>query len=95
MCAEREVTGLGIFLGTDFRNWPRGYVIHVSGDEKTWREAARDSAFYPPFRSFFREPKNPYFVVPFGPLKCRYVRMTLTRNSPFPWGAHEIELYGR
>lgn len=95
MGEENLVAAVALSLGTDFRAWPRSYVIETSPDGSLWREACHEDESYPPFSSYFKNPRDPVFITGLPSVKARFIRMTLTRGSSVPWGAHEIRLYGR
>jgi hypothetical protein len=94
MGSSHPVEALVFSLGTDFRTYPRSYSCEVSTDGTTWREVTRCLQSDPPYASYFSNPGNPQFIISFDTVEARWLRVTLLKDSPFPWGAHEVEVYG-
>ena len=88
-----QINTLLLSLGTDFRTYPRAYSLEVSLNGADWQEVKREDESFPPFPSYFRNPANPGFFITFPPRPCRYLRLVLTKDSPQPFGAHEIDIY--
>jgi hypothetical protein len=93
MGRPETISALRLSLGTDFRTYPRAWVMEVSESGADWKQVKKEDESFPPFPSYFRDPANPCFYIAFQPQSCRYLRLTLTKDSPFPFGAHEIDIY--
>ncbi len=84
---------LCLSLGTDFRTYPHSYSLEISQNGMDWEEVKREDESFPPFKSYFKNPSNPLFIISFPPHACRYMRLILTKDSLHPFGVHEIDVY--
>jgi len=93
MSRPERAHALRLSLGTDFHTYPRAYLLELSENGKDWIQVKNEDNSFPPFPSYFRNPENPLFFIEFQPRMCRYLRLTLTKDSPCPFGAHEIDIF--
>ncbi len=70
----------GLTMASPDKDFPRGFVVELSVDGVSWREAAR------------KDPNWKSLEATFGAAQARYVRVTQTRvpRWPVPWSISEV-----
>lgn len=77
-------SGAGLTAAPPAGTFPRGYRVQVSMDGTTWGAPAAEG-----------QGKGPTTVIPFRPVRARFVRITQTataENAP-PWSIQRLRLY--
>jgi len=93
MGASHTLSGIALFHGTDFSFYLKTYQLHLSLDGMKWTMVARGWCDPPQFETYFRDPGNPYFFIPFNPREGRHIRIRSIDQGNYPWTVHEIRAY--
>ncbi len=90
----KKLSGIILELGPDFWDYPRGYMIELSADGRTWKKVKSEPDAVAPLRSFIKNPNKTDFAIPFGPASGRYVRITQTGSGmDKPWSVREVRFF--
>ena len=88
-----SISGISMFLGKSYLDYPRGYQIDVSTDGTHWKQVAKEETHHIPLLSYLT-PLAFADKVNFREVPARYIRITQTGSDGFYfWSIHELGIH--
>lgn len=91
---KRRISGIVLELGSDFVNYPRGYMVESSADGKVWDKIRLENDTVPPLHSFIEQPKAVQFIISFPTVAGRFIKITqLGASQEKYWSISELRIF--
>jgi hypothetical protein len=95
---EEMVTGVTLWLGAHFREYPERYHLRASLDGTKWFRVGGARHTRPPLASYRRDHLDLEVPLPMRPVPARHLELLVPRAGPMGtafWGVHELQIFVR
>jgi len=80
--SSTNISGINIDSAASREDYPRGYILYVSDDGKSWRQITKGAG------------KQPLVEIQFPAVKAKHIKIELTTSSNTKyWSIHEMDIF--